>query len=115
MMHPFQVHIPDRHVLADEFRSNIVPNREYLLVNANPCQLCGLLPQHHTCNHVYQPKFQGACLPAPGHQKYSPQKEYLGIVSESYYKNYELLMEPENQVNVNVKVKPQSTNMPRKN
>uniref|UniRef100_A0A6C0E7X8 Uncharacterized protein n=1 Tax=viral metagenome TaxID=1070528 RepID=A0A6C0E7X8_9ZZZZ len=99
MPHPFQEHVINKCVSPDEFRCNIIPQNGpgFQLVNSNPCQLCGLPPQHHTCNHAYKPIFQRISLPSITHLKYSPQKEYQGIVSESYYKDYEHLIETKNK------------------
>jgi hypothetical protein len=97
ILHNFQEHILDKHVSAEEFRSNIIPNTNVQIINSNPCRVCGLLPNYHMCNHAYQPTFQGVFLPHINHQSYSPQKEYQGIISKSYYKNYENLIETKTQ------------------
>lgn len=100
MLHPFQPKIRNRFVDPNELRGSLLPQQDYLLVNANPCQVCNKLPQNHSSDHSYQPKFSPGGSSFSCHSQYAPQKEYQGIVSESYYKGYELLVESKDQIPV---------------
>jgi len=99
MPHPFQPQVTQRAVNPILLRATPLPQTNYLLVDANPCSVCGMVPKNHHGNHNYQNTYQPPGLPGVGHNKYVPQKE-VNVASESYYHGYELLMESKNQIPV---------------